>query len=143
MPTGRSVSCSAVCSPKIETSRPIGMTAQAAKAGITESTGAMKKTALSARTGQMSSLNASFSPSASDWSSPNGPFQFGPGRCCMRPTTRRSNQIMNSVISMSITKTTTTLISDQPERVVREQGLGVPRRGTGFTPTSRQCWYRR
>ena len=135
MPTGRSVSCSAVRSPKIETSGPIGITDQATKAGITESTGAMKKTALSARTGRMSSLNASFSPSASDWSRPNGPFQFGPGRCCMRPTTRRSNQIMNSVTTMSIAEDHDDLDQAQPERVVRDQGLGVARRGTGFTPT--------
>ena len=47
----------------------------------------------------MSSLNASFRPSASDCSRPNGPTRLGPGRTCIRATTRRSYQIANSVIT--------------------------------------------
>ena len=108
-PTGGSASWSAVSSPKIVTSPPNGMTANATKAQIVEMTGARKYTGLSALTGRISSLNASLSPSASDCSSPNGPTRFGPTRCCIRATTRRSSQIMNSVRSTPSTNSTTTL----------------------------------
>ena len=62
----------------------------------------------SAIAGWMSSLNASFNPSARDCSNPKGPTRLGPGRCCMRPTTRRSIQIMNKVMTIRNTKITTT-----------------------------------
>jgi len=80
-------------------------------AGMADMIGAAMKTILSARAGIMPSLKISFSASASDWSAPNGPFQLGPGRCCMRPTTLRSNQIANSVSRSSRTKMITALIS--------------------------------
>jgi hypothetical protein len=38
-------------------------------------------------------------------SRPKGPARFGPGRFCIRPMTRRSAQIMNSVVSSRNTKT--------------------------------------
>ena len=63
-PMGASVSCSGVCSPKMLTVGPSGMTENARNAGIVAMTGARKYTGLSASAGMMSSLNASFSPSA-------------------------------------------------------------------------------
>ena len=42
---------------------------------------------------------------------PHGPTRFGPMRCCIRPTTLRSNTIVNSVMRTRNTKTPTTLIS--------------------------------
>ena len=56
-----------------------------------------------------SSLNISFMPSASDCSSPNGPFMFGPWRCCMKATIRRSYQMVNKVSSSKITSANTAL----------------------------------
>ena len=109
--TGMSVSCSGVTvSVKgIVTSGPNGMTENATKAGTTEITGAMMKTTLSAALGVMSSLSASFTPSARLWSRPKGPCMLGPMRCCMRATTRRSHQMLNSVSSTSTTKISTAL----------------------------------
>ena len=99
--TGMSVSCSgvAVSVNGIVTSGPSGITENATKAGITASTGASTKTTLSAAFGVMSSLSASFTPSARLCSRPKGPCMFGPIRCCMRATTRRSHQMLNSVSS--------------------------------------------
>ena len=71
--------------------------------------GAITKTTLSAAFGMMSSLNTSFTPSASDCSRPKGPLTLGPMRCCIRATTRRSNQIRNSVSSTRTTKITRVL----------------------------------
>ena len=65
---------------------------------------------MSAAFGMMSSLSASFTPSASDWSRPNGPCTLGPIRCCIRATTRRSHQMLNSVSSTRITKISTALM---------------------------------
>ena len=48
-------------------------------------------------------------PSARDCSRPNGPLRLGPMRCCMRATTRRSSQIVNSVMPTRNAKITTTL----------------------------------
>ena len=59
--------------------------------------GASVKTTLSAASGVMSSLSIDFMPSARVCSRPNGPLRLGPGRCCMRPMTRRSNQMTSSV----------------------------------------------
>ena len=73
-------------------------------------TGAMKYTRLSASTGMMSSLKASFSPSARRCSQPPGPTRFGPGRCCIRPTTLRSQLIMNRVSTTPSANSATTLI---------------------------------
>ena len=75
------------------------MTANARKHIVAEMIGARMKTALSAAVGMMSSFSASLIPSAKPCSSPNGPTRFGPTRCCIRATTRRSAQIMTSVLS--------------------------------------------
>src|SRR4051812_41606742 len=109
--TGMSVNCNGVFSPNTDTIGPNGMTENAVNAVTVEITGARKNTALSARAGMMSSLNASFRPSARDWSRPNGPTRLGPGRTCMRATTRRSYQIANSVITTRNTNTNRTLAS--------------------------------
>src|SRR2546423_11306949 len=107
--TGMSVICNGVCWPAMDTWGPNGITENAVNAHTVEMTGAKKYTTLSASRGMMSSLNASFSPSASDWSRPNGPTRFGPGRTCMRATTRRSYQIAKSVMTTRKTKTARTL----------------------------------
>jgi hypothetical protein len=85
------------------------MTEKAVNAQTVEMTGAKKNTTLSASFGMTSSLNASFSPSASDCSRPKGPLRLGPGRTCIRATTRRSYQIANSVMTTRNAKITTTL----------------------------------
>src|SRR3954469_19351533 len=108
-PTGRSVSCSMVRWPKIETSGPNGITEKARKAGTVETTGAIQYTGLSASVGMISSLKASFTPSASDCRVPHGPTRLGPIRFCIRPTTLRSNTIENSVITTRNANTPTTL----------------------------------
>ena len=70
----------------------------------------------------ISSLKASFTPSASDCRMPHGPTRFGPIRFCIRPTTLRSNTIENSVITTRNAKTPTTLMQDDPDRLVAEAG---------------------
>ena len=104
--TGRSVTCSGVVMSVngTRTSPAIGMTANAVIAGTATTNGASMKTTLSAAVGVKSSLNISFMPSASDCSRPKGPFMFGPLRCCMNATTRRSYQIVNSVRTSNSTK---------------------------------------
>ncbi len=131
-----SVSCSGVVSPKIETSGPSGITENVKNAGTTAMIGAMTNTSLSAALGVTSSLSASLMPSASDWSRPNGPCLLGPIRCCMRATTRRSNQMLNSVKSTSRTKMANTLMStshhgSSPKPATSSAG------DTGETPASR------
>ena len=59
--------------------------------------GARVKTKTSAALGRTSSLSIDFMPSARVCSRPNGPLRLGPGRCCIRPMTRRSNQMTSSV----------------------------------------------
>ncbi len=108
---GVSVTCRTVFSPKIETSGPIGMTANARKAPVAEITGARTNTTLSAAFGTMSSFSISLTPSASDCSEPCGPTRFGPTRCCIQDTARRSNRMLNSVMTMRNAKITTTLMS--------------------------------
>src|SRR6478735_12490150 len=103
--TGMSVSWSGVSSPKKFTVGPNGMTANVTNAGTVAMTGARTKTSLSAAFGVMSSLSASFTPSANDCSRPKGPCTLGPMRCCMRATTRRSHQMLKSVRSTRTTKT--------------------------------------
>ncbi len=111
----------------IRTSGPNGMTANVTKAGITAMMGARKKTTLSAALGTMSSFSASLTPSASDCSRPvpvplsaaglprsarttsPKPCTLGPMRCCIRATTRRSAQMLNSVSSTSTRKISTAL----------------------------------
>ena len=110
--TGMSVSCSGVVRSVngTSTSGPNGITANVTNAGTVAITGARRKTALSAAFGIRSSFSASFTPSASDWSSPNGPCTLGPMRCCIRATTRRSSQMLNSVSRTRITKISRVLI---------------------------------
>ena len=109
--TGMSVSWSGVVrsvngSP---TSGPNGITEKVTNAGMTASTGASRKTTLSAALGIRSSLSASLTPSASDWSRPKGPLTLGPMRCCIRATTRRSHQMLKSVSSTRTTKISSAL----------------------------------
>ena len=109
--TGMSVSWSGVVRSVngTSTSGPNGITENVTNAGTVAMTGARTKTALSAALGMMSSFSASFTPSASDWSRPNGPCTLGPMRCCIRATTRRSNQMLNSVSSTRTTKISSVL----------------------------------
>ena len=103
------MSWSGVRTPKIDTSGPNGMIEKLMNAGISAIAGAIENSSLSTCRGTMSSLSGSLIPSMSDWSRPNGPARFGPGRCCIRPMTRRSAQIANSVMSIRNAKMTTTL----------------------------------
>jgi hypothetical protein len=96
--------------PNIDTSGPNGTTENARNAGTAERTGARKYTGLSASSGMTSSLKASLTPSASDWSVPHGPVRFGPMRFCMRPTTLRSNTIENSTMMTRNANTMMTLM---------------------------------
>src|SRR5699024_6922905 len=126
--TGISVSCSAVWVSVngIVTSGPNGITAQAMNAGIDAIIGARVYTTLSAERTRMSSLKASLMPSARLCSSPNGPHTFGPTRCCIRATTRRSNQILNSVSTTRTTKTRTALSSTtQPESLPKRSLIAI------------------
>ena len=91
------------------TSGPNGITENVTNAGTIAITGASRKTTLSAAFGMMSSLSASFTPSASDCSRPKGPCTLGPMRCCIRATTRRSHQMLKSVSSTRTTKISTAL----------------------------------
>ena len=79
--------------------------------GAAATIGATKNTSLSTLVGTMSSFSGSLSASAIGCSSPHGPARLGPGRFCIRPITRRSNQIMKMVVSSRNTKTTTTFSS--------------------------------
>ena len=109
--TGMSVSCSGVWVSVngMVTTGPNGMTENATNAGTTAITGARMKTTLSAAFGVMSSLSASFTPSARDCRRPKGPCTLGPMRCCIRATTRRSHQMLKSVSSTRTTKISTAL----------------------------------
>jgi hypothetical protein len=109
--TGRSLTWSGVTmSVKgMRTGPAIGITAKAVMAGTATMNGASMKTTFSAAFGVKSSLNISFMPSARDCSRPNGPFMVGPLRCCIRPTTRRSNQMVNRVITSRKTRANTAL----------------------------------
>ena len=105
------MSCSGVCTPKIETSGPTGMIAKLISAGVAARIGARENRSLSTCRGTMSSFSGSLSASATGWSSPKGPQRFGPGRFCMRPMTRRSAQIMKIWNSSRNRKMTTTLMA--------------------------------
>ena len=108
-PTGRSVSCSGTLLPLMLTVGPNGMTLKARNAGMAEITGARMYTGRSASAGMMSSFSASLMPSARPCSTPPGPTRFGPTRCCIRATTRRSAQMVIRVRSTSSTKTNSAL----------------------------------
>ena len=85
---------------------PTGTTVKISTAGMTERYGASLKTKESARSGSRSSLKTSLVPSASVWSSPQGPARLGPMRLCMSEMTLRSNQIISAVATRSATKAT-------------------------------------
>src|SRR5918997_4109821 len=123
--TGRSVTWSGVVmSVKgTRTSPATGMTANAVMAGMATTNGASMNTSLSAAVGVKSSLNISFMPSARDCSNPNGPFMFGPWRCCMKATTRRSNQMVNRVSTSSTTRANTALIATTHQGSRRNSSL--------------------
>jgi hypothetical protein len=87
------------------------MIAKLTKAGAAARIGATTNTSLSTLVGTMSSFSGSLSASAIGWSRPNGPARFGPGRFCIRPITRRSNQIMKIVVSSKKANTIPTLSS--------------------------------
>ena len=76
---------------------------------VAEITGAIQYTPRCAAFGMTSSFNANLKPSIRDCSRPCGPTRFGPIRFCMRETTLRSHQIVNSVNSTSRPKITTAL----------------------------------
>ena len=95
-----SVSWNGVVWPNIDTSPASGMIANDTKHIVAVMSGASVKTKASAALGRTSSLSTDFIPPARVWSGPQGPLRFGPGRCCMRPMTRRSNQ-MTSRVEMS------------------------------------------
>ena len=78
---------------------PSGMIAKETKAIVAVMSGARVKTMTSAALGRTSSLSIDFMPSARVCSSPKGPLRLGPGRCCIRPMTRRSNQMTSRVDS--------------------------------------------
>ena len=71
---------------------PNGITENAVNAQIVEIDRGEEEDDLVRGRGMMSSLKASFRPSARDCSRPNGPTRFGPGRTGIRATTRRSYQ---------------------------------------------------
>ena len=107
------------------TTGPKGITAKARKQVVAEMIGAKMKTALSAAVGMMSSFNANLMPSANPCSKPKGPTRFGPMRCCMRATTRRSAQIITNVLTTRKTKMTTALISDNHQGVSARASVTV------------------
>ena len=67
-----------------------GMTAQAASAHTAVTSGASRKTPLSAPAGITGSLSTNFRRSANDCSRPNGPTTLGPRRSCTAAQTLRS-----------------------------------------------------
>src|SRR5690606_26136377 len=123
------------------------MTANTSSEQNTEIIGASRYTNLSARVTVMSSLSRSFMASASDWSRPKGPCQFGPGRTCIRATTLRSNQIANStLVSRKTTMSTAFTIEAQIvscEKSAATPGAAAARIAWSITPASRIRWHRR
>ncbi len=83
----------------IVTIGPSGITANDRKDGMAAMIGARMNTIRSAPLGMMSSLRASFTPSARLCSRPKGPVRLGPGRFCIRPMILRSATIMMSTLT--------------------------------------------
>ena len=110
---------------------PSGMIANDTNAIAPAMTGASRNTTLSAFLGVRSSFSASFTPSARVCSRPNGPARLGPGRCCIRPMTRRSNQITSSVLTSRKTKISSALTSDSHHGVSVKSAVGLSTIGTG------------
>ena len=75
------------------TSGPNGTTAQAARAGISVTTGATTNSTLLAWLGTTTSLVSSLNTSANGCSSPLKPTRFGPMRTCMAPIILRSQYV--------------------------------------------------
>ena len=67
-----------------------GMTAQAASASVTETSGAMTNTPLLAPAGMIGSLKMNLRKSAKGCSTPQGPTTFGPRRMWIAPQILRS-----------------------------------------------------
>ncbi len=78
---------------------------------------------LSARLTIRSSLSISFTPSASDWSMPQGPWRFGPMRSCIQATTLRSHTMEKSTVTIRKAKQNTALTttSHQTSRPNRDR----------------------
>ena len=70
-----------------------GITAHAAKAGPIANTGAIKNKYKFDLAGNMTSFNASFSPSAIGCNNPQGPTRLGPIRTWIKPITLRSANV--------------------------------------------------
>ena len=68
----------------------LGTTAQVDRARSTVTSGARRKTALSAPAGMIGSLKTNFKRSAKDWKRPKGPTTFGPRRSCTAAQILRS-----------------------------------------------------
>ena len=75
-------------------SRPHGNTASIAMPGMNTIGGSGEDQRRRASFGCSTSFWISLIASATGCSSPNGPTRFGPRRTCMRPTTRRSTQML-------------------------------------------------
>ena len=91
--------------PAMVTTPPMGTIANARNAGTSDRYGARKKILRSAVVGTDCSLKNSLMPSASVWSSPNGPARSGPMRFCMRAITLRRNQMYMRTESSTSTNT--------------------------------------
>ncbi len=98
--TGPSVSWSGVRWPKRLTSPAIGMIENPMKAVDPAMIGARLYMKVSALAGVNVSFHTSLKPSARVWKMPPGPNRLGPGRCCRKPTMRRSNQITTTTLSI-------------------------------------------
>ena len=133
--TGMSATCSGVRWWKIDTTGPHGMIAKPTNAGAAATIGATKNTSLSTPVGTMSSLSGSLSASAIGCRSPHGPARLGPGRFCMRPITRRSNQIMKMVVSSRNANTIPTF-SSTIHQMTWSKSLSVGSAASTFIPPS-------
>ncbi len=74
--------------------------------------GARIKTGLSANGGTQSSFMKILTPSATTWSSPNGPTRFGPYRSCHKASNRRSSQMSQAAMVSA------------PKRMPRTESIG-------------------
>ena len=84
-----------------------GITAQAASANTEATSGASRKTPLSAPAGISGSLSTNFRRSANDCSRPNGPTTLGPRRSCTAAHTLRSISSRKATLTSSATSSTT------------------------------------
>jgi hypothetical protein len=84
-----------------------GITAQAASARTEATSGASRKTPLSAPAGINGSLSTNFSRSANDCSRPKGPTTLGPRRNCTAAQTLRSISSRKAMMTSRATSSTT------------------------------------